>query len=144
MPGPGVLLQFLNRLRCEGNWLPVILGAHLSGEVLHQFRNVFFSLPQRRQQDGKNVNPVKEVLAELALPHQGLQIAMGSHHHSHIYLGRLVAADALDFAFLQYAQQFGLHGQRHVADFVEKNRSPLGLLEFADMAPGGPVNEPFS
>src|ERR1019366_6370479 len=29
-----------------------------------------------------------------------------------------------------------MHIQRHVADLVEKNRSLIGLLKFADMAPG--------
>jgi hypothetical protein len=46
---------------------------------------------------------------------------------------RLVAADALDFALFQHAQQLGLHGQRHVADFVEKYCAVIGLLELSDV-----------
>src|SRR5208283_3309123 len=42
------------------------------------------------------------------------------------------AADALDFALLQHPQNLGLHGQRHVADFVEKDRAAVAELELAD------------
>ena len=46
----------------------------------------------------------------------------------------MVAADALEFAVLQDAQNFGLRGQRHVADFIEENGAVVALLEFADAA----------
>ncbi len=48
----------------------------------------------------------------------------------------MLTANALDLALFQYAQQFGLHGERHVADFIEKNRAVLGLLELSQMAAG--------
>ena len=37
----------------------------------------------------------------------------------------------LDAALLQDAQELHLHRQRHVADFVEKERALVGLLEAA-------------
>ncbi len=42
--------------------------------------------------------------------------------------GRL-AADALEFLFLQHAQQLDLGGGRDVADFIKKDRSAIGNLE---------------
>ena len=42
-----------------------------------------------------------------------------------------VAADALEDALLQHAQQLHLHGQAHVADLVEEQRAALGDLEAA-------------
>src|SRR3546814_3545640 len=42
---------------------------------------------------------------------------------------RLVAADALDLAFLQHTKQFYLHVGRHIADFVEEDRAAVGRLE---------------
>ncbi len=43
------------------------------------------------------------------------------------------SAHALDLAFLQHAQQLGLHHRRHVADFIQKQRAAMGLFEFADV-----------
>ena len=41
------------------------------------------------------------------------------------------APDALECAFLQHAQQLGLHVGRQIADFVEKERAAVGQLETA-------------
>ena len=79
---------------------------------------------------------MKQILAKLALLYQRFQIAMRRHHHAHIHRGRLVAADSLHFSLFQHAQQLGLHGQRHVADFVQKDRAALRLFKFADVPPG--------
>ena len=43
-----------------------------------------------------------------------------------------VAADALEGAALQHAENFRLRGRRHVADFIQENRAVVALLEFAD------------
>ena len=50
---------------------------------------------------------------------------------AHVAANGLVAADALEAAFLQHPQQLDLHLQRHVADFVEEQRAAFGKLEAA-------------
>ncbi len=47
------------------------------------------------------------------------------------------AADRLDFAFLQRAQQLDLRGGRQFADLVEEQRAAVGLDEFAGVLFGG-------
>ncbi len=42
------------------------------------------------------------------------------------------AADAVDLALLDRAQQLGLQPRIHLADFVEQQRAAVGLLELAD------------
>src|SRR5947209_12309584 len=59
---------------------------------------------------------------------------MSGNHYSDVNGHRFVATDAFDFTFLQYAQQFGLHAQRHVTDLVEEDCAVLRLFEFADVA----------
>ena len=59
---------------------------------------------------------------------------MGGDDDADVDLDGLVAADALDFAFFEDAEELGLHGEGHVADFVEEERAAFGLLEFADVA----------
>ena len=49
---------------------------------------------------------------------------------------RFVSADAFDLAFFAHVK-LGLHGEGHVADFVEKNCSVFGLFEFSQMPSGG-------
>ena len=101
--------------------------------MLHQQWNVLVPLAQRRQRQGKNIYPVKQVLAEFIFAHARFQIAMRRHHHAHIHAHRLVAADALHFSFLQHSQQLGLHGQRHIANLIQKNRAVIRLLELSNM-----------
>src|SRR4030095_8483845 len=48
---------------------------------------------------------------------------------------RLVSAHTLDFAFLEHAQQLGLHSDGHVADLIKEQCAAFGLFEFADVAP---------
>ncbi len=56
---------------------------------------------------------------------------MGGRDHADIDLNRRGAADAIELAVLQYAQQAGLQVRRHVADFIQKQRAAVGLLEAA-------------
>ena len=44
---------------------------------------------------------------------------------------RLVAADAVELAVGEHAQQARLQVGRHVADLVEEQRAAVGLLEAA-------------
>ena len=50
---------------------------------------------------------------------------------AHVAAHRHVAADALEHALLQHAQQLHLHGRAHVADLVEEQRAAFGDLEAA-------------
>ena len=49
--------------------------------------------------------------------------------HAHI----ADAADAAERLFLEHAEQLGLEGRRHLADFVEEHRALVGLLEQAPL-----------
>ena len=77
-----------------------------------------------------------QVLAERSLAHQRLEIAVRRGDHAGIDHNRTLAADAFELAFLQHAQQLGLHRRGHVADFVEKEGPAVRLLEFSEMPRG--------
>jgi hypothetical protein len=49
----------------------------------------------------------------------------------------LVAADAVDLALLDGAQQLGLQAGVHLADFVQQQGAAVGFLELADAAGDG-------
>ena len=84
-----------------------------------------------------------EIFAKSSLPDLIFQIAMGGDDDAHVHGEGLVAANALDFAFFQHAQQFRLHGGGHVADFVEEQGAAMSLLEFSGVARGGSGERAF-
>ena len=82
----------------------------------------------------ENVDAMVQILAERALLDQFVEIAVRRHDHANVHRNGAIAADALHLALFQHAQQLRLHHQRHVADFVQKQRAVIGLLELADVA----------
>ena len=76
-----------------------------------------------------------EVFAELAVAHSLLQVLVGGGDDADIGLDRGVAADAVEVAVGEHAQQPGLQFGGHVADLVQEQRAAFGLFEAA--AAGG-------
>ena len=74
-----------------------------------------------------------EIAPEAAGLDELLKIAVGGDDDAHVHGSRPVGADAFDLAFFEHAQQLGLHGGRHVADFVEEERAAMGLLKLANV-----------
>ena len=104
----------------------------LGGEEMpRQQRNVLGALAQARQAQADDVEAMVEVLAERALAHALLEVLVRGGDHPHVDLHLLVAADAIEAAVRQHAQQPRLQLRRHVADLVEEQRAALGLLEAA-------------
>ena len=95
-------------------------------------RDVVLALAQRRHLDRHDVQPVVEVLAELAGLDHRRQVAVGGGDQPHVDLDRPRAAEPLELVLLQDAQDLGLRVGAHVADFVEEQRAAVGLLEAAD------------
>ncbi len=121
------------------------IGRQLVHEMVGQKRNVLLALAQRRNVQRHHVQAVVEVFAERALLERRAQILVGGGDHAHVDVPRHVAAQPLEFALLQNAQQLHLDGRRHVADFIQKHRARIGLLELARLARCcAPVNAPFS
>ena len=132
---PPVLLQ--HRHRRVGDALdrlpePRVVAAQ---EELGELRDVLGALAQRRQLDRDDVDPVVEVLAEPPFLDRLLEIDVGRRDQAELGLDRLGAADALDLAFLNRAQQLGLQVEPQVADLVEEQRAVRRQLELAELLP---------
>ena len=69
--------------------------------------------------------------------------AAGGGDDPDIDLARAGAAEGHEPAILQKAQQLGLSGHRHVADFVQEQRSAVGLLEQTRLGVGRRRVGPF-
>ena len=99
-----------------------------------QAGDVFLVIAQRRNIDRHDIQAVVEVLAERAFFERRAQVAIRGGDQAHIHFDGARAAEPLEFALLQNAQQLHLRGRRHIADFVEKKRAFVGQFEFAGLA----------
>ena len=100
-------------------------------EVIRQVRNVFAAIAHRRHLDVHDRQAEIEIFAEGALVDLFAQVAIGCREHADIDLVRAIAADALDLALLEHAQELGLQRDVELADLVEEDRAAVGLLEAA-------------
>src|ERR1051325_7274744 len=111
--------------------LPGAAGHFVFQEVRDQQRDVVAAFGKARQFDGDDVEPVIQVLAELAVLDELFQVIVGRGDNADIHKDRGVVTDAADFLLLKHAQQTALQHGRHGADFIEENRATLGFLEEA-------------
>src|SRR5690554_7867047 len=95
--------------------------------VVGQQGDVVASVPQRWYRQFDYVNAVEQILAEAAFLHQLRQVFVGGAEDADVYGDFLgVAYRAYGF-FLDGPQQFYLHGQGQVGDFVqEKSAAEIG------------------
>ena len=124
------------------NRLPIRAG-ELVEEELHQERDVLGALAERRELDREDAEAVVEVLAERLLADGLEQVAVGRGDDPDVDLARRRAADPVELALLQDAQQLGLGLGGELADLVEEDRAAVGQLEPAgaagDRAGEGPL-----
>ena len=99
------------------------------GEMLGEHGDVLGTLAQRRDLDRHHAQPVEQVLAEAAVAHVLVEVAVRRRDDAHVDLLGALAADRRDLVALQHAQQLGLQVERHVADLVEEERAARRLAE---------------
>ena len=134
--GPGIAAQFCDSFVGEDLFFPAVLLGDLLRKVSDESGKIFQAFTQGRQGKGKDEDAVKEIAAKFIFLDQVFEVAVRGDDDANIDLDGLVATDALDFAFFQDAEKFGLHGDGHVANFIEKKRAAFGLFEFAGVAAG--------
>ena len=115
----------------QGIAVQFVLAAQLLKDRLAQRRNILQPFTQRRHLDRQHVEAVIQIGAKLATLDRRFQVHGRRGNHPHIAVQHLVGAHRFEFLFLQHPQQFALQWQRHVADFIEKQRAALGDLELA-------------
>ena len=93
--------------------------------------DVFAALAEWWEVDFCAADAEVEILAEAALLDEVGEVFVGCADDADVGLACVVAADADDFSGFEYAEEFGLHFQGHVADFVEEEGSAGGVLEDA-------------
>ncbi|MNE19997.1 hypothetical protein D3C80_1130990 [compost metagenome] len=74
----------------------------------------------------------------------GAKVLVRGAENAHIHRHFLLPADAAYGFLLNRAQQFDLHGQRQVGDFVEEQGAAVGCLEQAGLVFDGAAEAAFA
>ena len=109
------------------------LGTMLDQEITGDRHDIEWPLTQRRDGHREDIETVKKILAKNAFGDSLGHIAVGGGDDADIERHRLLAANPLDLALLQDAEQLGLEAHRHFSDLIEKQRTLLRLLELAGL-----------
>ena len=112
-------------------------------EVMHKQRNVLRAFPQRRDVDGKDIQPVVKIVAELAVLDHLFQVAVGGGDQTHVHALSVCAAQPFEFPLLQSAQKLGLDFRRNVADLVEKEAATVRQFQTAGFLGDGAGKRAF-
>ncbi len=130
--------QHRHRLRRDlGDPRLALLDQVLEAEV-DDLGNVIRPFAQGGHADAHDIQPVIQILAEgLGFDHR-FQVLVGRGQNADIDANRFRSAHPLDFSLLQDAQNLGLRGQGHVADFVQEDGASVAELEFSQTLAGGP------
>ena len=87
--------------------------------MLRQFENVRRPFAQRWNFQIHNVQAKQQILPECAVAHRVREIPVGCRDDANVDRHGLGAADAIDHALLNGAQQLGLQPHVHFRDFVQ-------------------------
>src|SRR5437762_4551673 len=117
---PVVAPQYLKGRARQAFDFPACGQGCLAHEVERQYLNVLPSLTQGRAYDRNNLQPVVQVFAKPALPEHLLQVFVGSGNDPNVDFDRFGASYPQELAFLQYAEDLGLHGEARIPDLVQK------------------------
>ena len=134
--GPGVRREQLHRTGVEAH-RPPQAGGLADREVLHQRGDVVRPLSQWRNVQGQDVEPEQQVLAELPLLGRFGEVLVGRRDDAHVYRDRSLAAEPLDHAGLEHAQQLRLRLEAQVADLIQEQGPAIRQLEAAHAPLGG-------
>src|SRR5215471_630266 len=112
--------------------MPQVLASRVGvapNEILYEQWNIFRSLPQRRNLDWEDIQPVEEILAKGSRRDGGLQITIRCRDQANVYLDRMIAPHPLEFPLLQHPQERDLHFHRKFADLIQEERPAVSRLK---------------
>ena len=124
------------------DFLPVFVG-ETAGKMPGQQRDVIRALAERRHENLDDVQTVKQILAEGAGRDALFEVAIAGGHHADIHGDGFFAADPLEGAGFEDAEELGLDGQVDIRDLVEKEGPAVGAFEAADALHGRPGKRAF-
>ena len=129
LPGHGWARSASAQLRCQRGHREPVAGGDPRQEGLGKQLDVPVPLPEGRQGQGHDVEPVVQILPEVAPRGRGGQIEMGRADHADVHLPALLPSHPANGPRLERPQQLRLQLERQGADLVEEERASVGQLE---------------
>ena len=99
--------------------------------MLAEKKDILPSFPQRRDLDRHYIQTVIQILPELFPIDQGVQVLIRGGDHADIHFAGFRCADRCKLLILQHPQDLCLQCQRHIADLIQEDRSPVRQFEFS-------------
>ena len=93
--------------------------------------DVVAAIAQRRQEQLEHAEAIVQVLAKSLVADVLLQVLIRGGDHADVDVDFFGRADGQEWMAFENAQQLGLAFEGQLADFVEKQRAEVGLLEVA-------------
>jgi hypothetical protein len=118
----------LKRLGCRPGE-PLAVGLLPSQEMPGQWQDIVQTLTQRRYFDRNDIQPIVEVPAKTTGLHVSKEGSIRCCQKAIVHCNFFVAAERSDTIGLNGTQQCRLQIERHISDFIEKERAALGLAE---------------
>jgi hypothetical protein len=97
--------------------------------MIEQEKHILVPLAQRWDIERDYIEAVKKIRSEFTGTDRLFEVAVRRRDNANVYRKRPLVTDPIDRALLQHAQQFDLHFEAHIADFIEKKRTRVGHLE---------------
>ncbi len=114
-----------------------VLAAEVIEEVIDQEIDVAAAFAQRRDEKLEDAEAIVEIFAEFFLTDVGLQVLIGGGDDADVGRDFLRTADGEEGMAFENTKELGLAFHGHFADFVEEERSAVGLLEEAGVVAVG-------
>src|SRR5437660_4059627 len=102
------------------------------GEEMHQQRNIFGALTQRRYVNRKNIQPIVEIAAKFLVSNQFGKITVGRSDDTDIHPQSARTAQTFEFLLLQYTKEFRLQLEWDVLYLIKKYGPLICQLESSD------------
>ncbi len=134
--------QALRLLRQRANGQAVRVRV-FADEVGGEGEDIVLALTQRRNLQVDDVQAIEKVFAEAASRTSSARSRLEVAMMRMLTGDGLAAADAVDHALLDGAQELRLQAHFHFADFIEEQRAAVGLFELADAAGDGAGERAF-
>ena len=109
-----------------------------SQKISRERGNILLPLSKRRHEK-EYVEAMKRSCRNAPRVISCSKVCIGCRDHARIDGDRLAGTYRLKALFFEHAQHFRLRPQAHVADFVQKKSTAVGLLKFSDLVLRGAV-----
>src|SRR5690348_8188618 len=111
------------RVRRQAQSIAPVLLTHNADKMVRKQRGVALSFPERWNIDHYLAEPIKEIFSKKPCLEQLIKVAVSSTDNANIHGDLASSAEPLESSLLKETEELCLERQRHIADFIEKERT---------------------